>query len=272
VTESSHAVFLSYASQDAPAARRICDALRSAGIEVWFDQSELRGGDAWDQRIRQEVRECALFVPVISATTTARPEGYFRLEWSLAEQRSRMIARNKPFIVPVCLDHTAESSADVPESFQRAQWTRLPGGNTPAAFVEQVRRLLVPLPAPGRARTAPAAPVIAPVDPGHAAVNRRPRSLWFFIGALLAAVIAYRLVHKFIDRHPTPAPASAPAHATGANVAPVSARPTSFAMEFDRGAHWSPGGERRQHSSPDKLRWSVSDLRSAVMSEPRKLV
>lgn len=43
------AVFLSYASQDAQPARKICDALRTAGIEVRFDQSELRGGDAWDQ-------------------------------------------------------------------------------------------------------------------------------------------------------------------------------------------------------------------------------
>jgi hypothetical protein len=32
-------VFLSYASQDAEAARKICDALRTAGIEVWFDES-----------------------------------------------------------------------------------------------------------------------------------------------------------------------------------------------------------------------------------------
>ena len=45
-------VFLSYASQDAQAARRICDPLRAAGIEAWFDQSELRGGDTWDQKIR----------------------------------------------------------------------------------------------------------------------------------------------------------------------------------------------------------------------------
>ena len=37
-------VFLSYASEDADAAQRICAALRAAGIEVWFDQSELRGG------------------------------------------------------------------------------------------------------------------------------------------------------------------------------------------------------------------------------------
>ena len=31
------AVFLSYASQDAEAARRICEVLRSSGVEVWFD-------------------------------------------------------------------------------------------------------------------------------------------------------------------------------------------------------------------------------------------
>jgi TIR domain len=57
VTEPSSAVFLSYASQDAEAAQRICEALRGAGIEVWFDQSELRGGDVWDQRIRREIRD-----------------------------------------------------------------------------------------------------------------------------------------------------------------------------------------------------------------------
>ena len=55
------AVFISYASQDAAAATRICSALRQAGIEVWFDQSELRGGDLWDQKIRQQIRDCALF-------------------------------------------------------------------------------------------------------------------------------------------------------------------------------------------------------------------
>jgi hypothetical protein len=36
--------------------------LRAAGIEVWFDQSELRGGDVWDQKIRREIHDCALYV------------------------------------------------------------------------------------------------------------------------------------------------------------------------------------------------------------------
>ena len=52
MSESGKAVFLSYASQDAEAAKRICYALRAAGVEVWFDQNELTGGDAWDQKIR----------------------------------------------------------------------------------------------------------------------------------------------------------------------------------------------------------------------------
>src|SRR6202140_5549806 len=144
VADTSRPVFLSYASQDAGAAKRISEALRTAGIEVWFDQSELRGGDTWDQKIRRELHDCALFMPVISANTAARHEGYFRLEWDLADQRTHMMARNRAFIVPVCLDATPDAGADVPESFQRVQWTRLPAGETPSEFVERVRRLLSP--------------------------------------------------------------------------------------------------------------------------------
>lgn len=69
MAESNKAVFISYAKQDAEAALRICGALRAAGIEVWFDQSELRGGDAWDAAIRRQIKSCALMIPVISANT-----------------------------------------------------------------------------------------------------------------------------------------------------------------------------------------------------------
>lgn len=90
------AVFLSYASQDAEAAVRICDALRAAGIEVWLDKSELRGGDAWDAQIKKHIHECALFVPLISAHTNARIEGYFRREWNLATRRLLDMAHGGP--------------------------------------------------------------------------------------------------------------------------------------------------------------------------------
>ena len=35
MSEATKAVFLSYASQDAEAAKRICEALCAAGVEVW---------------------------------------------------------------------------------------------------------------------------------------------------------------------------------------------------------------------------------------------
>lgn len=76
MSESNKAVFLSYTSNDADAARRICESLQEAGIEVWLDQSELRGGDAWDAAIRNQIKACAMFMPVISANTSARVEGF----------------------------------------------------------------------------------------------------------------------------------------------------------------------------------------------------
>ena len=136
------AVFLSYASQDAEPARRICETLRAAGVEVWFDQSELRGGDAWDAKIRKQIKECALFVPVISANTQARREGYFRLEWRLADQRTHLMSHDTPFIVPVVIDETRDHDARVPESFLAVQWTRLPHGQPGPTFGERVMALL----------------------------------------------------------------------------------------------------------------------------------
>jgi hypothetical protein len=194
LTGASRAVFLSYASQDAAAAQRVCDALQASGIEVWFDQSELRGGDAWDLKIRQQFRDCALFIPIISAHTTARPEGYFRLEWSIAEQRSHMIARNKAFIIPVCVDATPESVPDLPESFQRVQWTRLANGATPASFCQRIATLLGSANQPTATPSTPDQPpaLAAPVAPR--AMRRTHFSGWMLLaGALLLVAGAIAL-------------------------------------------------------------------------------
>ena len=140
--EPTGAVFLSYASQDADAARRIADALRADGIEVWFDQSELVGGDAWDQKIKSQIKTCALFVPVISAHTNARLEGYFRREWRMAVDRMHDMDDDMPFLAPVVVDETTEATARVPERFRERQWTRLPVGETSPAFCARVKNLL----------------------------------------------------------------------------------------------------------------------------------
>jgi tetratricopeptide (TPR) repeat protein len=140
--EANKQIFLSYASQDSAVAARLADALHAAGIYVWFDQSELRGGDAWDQNIRQQIKACALFVPIVSANTVARSEGYFRLEWKLAVDRSHLMAPGKAFILPVVIDSTLGSDAAIPEKFREIQWTRLPVGESPDRFIARVRQIL----------------------------------------------------------------------------------------------------------------------------------
>jgi TolB-like protein/Flp pilus assembly protein TadD len=188
MSEPAKAVFLSYASQDAEAAQKICEALRAAGIEVWFDQSELRGGDAWDQSIRKQIKTCALFLPVISHTTHDRREGYFRLEWRLAVDRCLLMDANLAFLLPVVIDDTREDDERVPERFREVQWTRLPGGLTPAPFVERVQRLLSgepeqPAGTPSAAARVPAAHSI-----------RKPAPAFWRSKAVLLAMLAVFIV------------------------------------------------------------------------------
>jgi TolB-like protein/Tfp pilus assembly protein PilF len=193
VTQTSHAVFLSYASQDAGAARRICEALRAAGIEVWFDQSELRGGDAWDQSIRQQIHDCALFVPIISQQTHQRLEGYFRREWRLAVERAGDMAENKAFLVPVVIDSTTERDPSVPEKFRELQWSRLPGGETSLAFVERVRRLVAPENASARS----ASRAVATGAPAPGGLIRRRTGVLYMAIAVAVLTIGYFGLERF---------------------------------------------------------------------------
>jgi TolB-like protein/Flp pilus assembly protein TadD len=213
--QSHHAVFLSYASQDAEAARRICEALRAAGIEVWFDQSELRGGDAWDQKIRNQIRDCALFVPVISEHTASRPEGYFRLEWAIADHRTQMIARNKAFIVPVCVDQTRENIADLPDSFHRAQWTRLPAGETPPSFCQHIATLL----GSGEKIATAAAPEVPSTPVTH--TRARGPGRWLLAGAALVLIAGALILKPWrVPSPPAGKPDAPPVAAANAGAAP----------------------------------------------------
>ncbi|MGB6487015.1 MAG: toll/interleukin-1 receptor domain-containing protein [Steroidobacteraceae bacterium] len=135
-------VFLSYASEDRRAAQLIRDSLPAFGMEVWYDESDLVGGDAWDQKIRRQIRECDYFMPVISAHTEARHEGYFRREWRLAVERTLDMVDDHVFLLPVVIDNTPEAGARVPDKFRAVQWLRLPDGQPTAALEAVCRRLV----------------------------------------------------------------------------------------------------------------------------------
>ena len=167
-------VFISYASEDRAAARALRDALLAVGLDVWYDENELTGGDAWDQKIRRQIRDCDYFMPLISATTERRKEGYFRREWRLASERTMDMADDVLFLLPVAIDDTSEIGARVPDRFLTVQWLRAPGGQHTPAFDALAQRLLA-----GEHHIAARPPMVtrppmmmpaaaAPAEPAHA--------------------------------------------------------------------------------------------------------
>lgn len=136
------AVFISYAREDLAAVQRLKAGLDAAGVRTWFDLERLEGGDDYDRKIQRNIGRCAFFIPVISAGTERRVEAYFRREWSYALDRSRNMADDAVFILPVCIDGTDPASAHLPERFRALQAVRLAGGEVTPEFAARLKELL----------------------------------------------------------------------------------------------------------------------------------
>jgi hypothetical protein len=137
-----NAVFISYAREDLAAVQKLKAGLDAVGITTWFDLDRLEGGDDYDRKIQRNIARCSYFVPVVSATTQRRLEGYFRREWSYAIDRSRNIAEGALFILPVCIDVTDVGAAHVPDKFKALNFTRLAGGQVSPEFVRRLQDFL----------------------------------------------------------------------------------------------------------------------------------
>lgn len=135
-------VFLSYLSEDAEAARRICATLRTAGITACSGHDTSPLLPTRNPRKKASIGECALFMPIISTNTQTRSRAELDLEWDLARQRSLLTTKGRQFILPVCIDETKEEEALVPDAFLAVRWMRLPAGTATAGFVEDVKAML----------------------------------------------------------------------------------------------------------------------------------
>jgi hypothetical protein len=137
-----NAVFISYAREDLPAVQQIKAGLEAAGVTTWFDMDRLEAGDDYDRKIQRNIARCSYFIPVVSANTQRRLEGYFRREWSYALDRARNMADGAIFILPVTVDATAAGEALVPDKFKALHFNYLQGGEVPAEFAERLREIM----------------------------------------------------------------------------------------------------------------------------------
>ncbi len=133
-----NAVFISYAREDLAAVQRIKEGLEAAGVTTWFDMDRLEAGDDYDRKISRNIARCSYFIAVISATTQARHEAYFRREWSYAIDRARNMADGALFILPVTIDDTQAGEAIVPNKFRSLHFTRLQDGQITQDFGDRL--------------------------------------------------------------------------------------------------------------------------------------
>jgi hypothetical protein len=103
-------IFVSYASEDAAAARLLAQALAAIGFsDVWLDKRKLIAGDDWSDHIDEAIEHCDFFMPVLSRQADQRREGVFWEEWRRALARAMRV--NDAFLLPVGIDPTQPDRA-----------------------------------------------------------------------------------------------------------------------------------------------------------------
>jgi hypothetical protein len=148
-------IFISYAREDGAAAKALCTALEAKHLTVWMDVKKASGdndheerlcaGDDYEKKIKTAIKQCSLFVPVLSHTTIVK-EGYFRREFQWAGERLEIMP-DRPFIVPIIVDDTRTGDhKDIPNYFQphgrKVHVIRVLGGAADDLIIKDIIRAL----------------------------------------------------------------------------------------------------------------------------------
>lgn len=121
------AVYVSCARADRAAAERFAAVLDEAGLDVWFDRNEVQGGTRYENRVKQNIQRCDLFVPLISRQTEAQSDGFFRREWDCAIERMQNLEGNVRFVVPAMLEDGL-AAGQLPPTFRKMTFGLAPAG------------------------------------------------------------------------------------------------------------------------------------------------
>lgn len=98
-------IFLSYAHEDYPHAKKLYDILNSIpAVDVWLDKESLLPGQRWELEIRKAIRASQFFLLLISRRSTEK-KGFYQREIREALKVLEEYPDDKIFLIPVRLDN-----------------------------------------------------------------------------------------------------------------------------------------------------------------------
>jgi len=82
-------VFISYSRTDMDFVRRLALDLQSAGVDVWWDLSDIQGSDVWERKIEEGLRSSQYFIIVL--TPASLESRWVRREYLTADNKGLKI-------------------------------------------------------------------------------------------------------------------------------------------------------------------------------------
>ena len=102
--ESMNKVFISYVSENIEIVDRLCQELKSHGIQVWLDRNDIDPGSHWEQTIRRAIQQGAFFIAYFSKEYNARDRTYMNEELTLAIDELHQRSTDQIWFIPVKLN------------------------------------------------------------------------------------------------------------------------------------------------------------------------
>lgn len=94
-------VFISYVSENLPAASQIAAVLKDNGIDVWIDRNQLKAGQSWLAEIRKAIQQGSFFIPLFSKEWNDREKSIANEELLIAIEELRKRPFAQTWLIPV---------------------------------------------------------------------------------------------------------------------------------------------------------------------------
>jgi hypothetical protein len=180
-----HKIFISYSRKDIDFVRKLAGDLEKVGYDVWWDLTDLRGGDDWPRVIPVAIEESQTFVIVLSPNSVVS-------DWVEKEYTHALSLRKK--VIPIMLQRSS-----VPFALNTINYVDFTPEDYPANF----NHLLTALGYTGER------PVVTPLIPTLPNTLRK-YAIPIGIGALILLGILGAVLFSPTPPPETPTPSSVP--------------------------------------------------------------